>query len=93
MPTNRFENSRIAEGTLGHGANRISETPHAAPEESRAISRDDVRDGSDIGWQPTHGAHLILAARTITGDPVRNRAGDHLGKIGLLLWSDGAAKT
>jgi sporulation protein YlmC with PRC-barrel domain len=80
MPTNRFEDSRIAEGTLGHGANRISDGPHSAPEESRAISRDDIRDGADIG-QPANGDHLILAARTITGDPVRNRAGDHLGKI------------
>jgi hypothetical protein len=79
MATNQFENSRIAEGTLGHGAHTGS--PHAAPEESRAISRDDVRDGSSIGQDASQGARLILAARTMTGDPVRNPAGDHLGKI------------
>jgi sporulation protein YlmC with PRC-barrel domain len=41
MATNRFENSRISEGTLHTGAQREG----SAPNESRAVSRDDVRDG------------------------------------------------
>ena len=40
MATNRFENSRISEGTLHAGAPNRN-----APNESNAISRDDVRDG------------------------------------------------
>jgi sporulation protein YlmC with PRC-barrel domain len=41
MATNRFENSRVSEGTLHTGAQHDGN----ALNESRAISRDDVRDG------------------------------------------------
>ncbi len=45
MPRNVFESSRISEGTLNTGAQKLSGTSHDAPEESKVISRDDVRDG------------------------------------------------
>jgi sporulation protein YlmC with PRC-barrel domain len=41
MATNKFENSRVSEGTLQTGAQHDGN----ALKESRAISRDDVRDG------------------------------------------------
>jgi sporulation protein YlmC with PRC-barrel domain len=43
MATNRFENSRISEGTLHIGAQ--GDDVRNAPNESKAISRDDIRDG------------------------------------------------
>jgi sporulation protein YlmC with PRC-barrel domain len=46
MATNQFESSRIAGGTLNREAHTSTGTaPDAAPSESRAISRDDERDG------------------------------------------------
>jgi hypothetical protein len=46
MSINQFESSRIADGTLKPGAQHIGETARDAMPESRAISRDDVRDGA-----------------------------------------------
>jgi sporulation protein YlmC with PRC-barrel domain len=46
MATNQFESSRIAEGGLKPGAQHIGNTARDAVEESRAISRDDIRDGA-----------------------------------------------
>jgi sporulation protein YlmC with PRC-barrel domain len=82
MAVNRFESSRIAEGTLRTGANTLAGTSHAATPESRALSRDDDRDG--VEREPPHkqkNARPVLAASTITGDRVRNPAGVQLGKI------------
>jgi sporulation protein YlmC with PRC-barrel domain len=86
MPTNQFENSRISEGTLRSGAQH-NQIP---PEESDAISRDDVRDGFAEppvpieGNEPDSGRqnrYRVLAASTLTGDRVRNPAGENLGEI------------
>jgi sporulation protein YlmC with PRC-barrel domain len=82
MASNQFENSRISEGTLNQGGNTLADTSHVAPSESRTISRDDERDG--VEKAPPHNeknVRPVLAASTITGDRVRNSAGEDLGKI------------
>jgi ferritin-like metal-binding protein YciE len=45
MAQNKFYDSRISEGTLERGAYEVDPEARAAPRESAAISRDDVRDG------------------------------------------------
>lgn len=82
MATNHFESSRIAGGTLNTGAHTLAGTSHAAPVESKAISRDDERDGVEkpAVHNPTN-IRPVLAASTITGDHVRNTAGEDLGRI------------
>lgn len=47
MAVNNFEQSRISEGTLRRNANEIGEIARADLNQSRALSRDDVRDGFD----------------------------------------------
>jgi len=82
MAVNQFENSRISEGTLNRGANEIADLSHDAPDQTRALSRDDYRDGVETA--PPHNqknVRPVLAASTITGDRVRNGKGEHLGKI------------
>jgi sporulation protein YlmC with PRC-barrel domain len=80
MATNQFESSRIAGGTLNSGAQTYTGTSHAAaPVESKAISRDDARDGVP-GHNPEN-MRLVLAATALAGDRVRNRAGEDLGRI------------
>jgi len=98
MAVNRFENSRVAEGTLNRGAKTETGTPNdAAPSQSSALSRDDERDGfaeskvagqvlgvnnqGDAQGVNRENARPVLAASTITGDRVRNPAGEDLGKI------------
>jgi sporulation protein YlmC with PRC-barrel domain len=88
MPTNQFESSRIAGGTLNTGAHSHTGTSHsAAPVESKAISRDDARDGAEQGRveqvseDDPKNNRLVLAATTLTGDRVRNTAGEYLGRI------------
>jgi sporulation protein YlmC with PRC-barrel domain len=76
MADNRFESSRVASSTLNPGAQNLPETSHQAPSESSAVSRDDVRDG----FEEENQRH-VLAASTLTGDRVRNSAGESLGKI------------
>jgi sporulation protein YlmC with PRC-barrel domain len=76
MADNRFESSRVASGTLNPGAQTLPETSRQVPEESSAISRDDVRDGFEQENQ-----RRVLAASTLTGDRVRNSVGESLGKI------------
>lgn len=82
MTNNQFENSRVSEGTLQTGASR----PSIAGEESSTISRDDVRDGfaDREGHVPTTARpalRRVLAASTLTGDRVRNQAGEDLGSV------------
>jgi len=93
MNTNQFENSRIAEGTLLPGAQHNGN----ALDESRAISRDDVRDGVAPSVAPSEdaedakegafpatvrrGIHRVITASALTGDRVRNAAGEDLGSI------------
>jgi sporulation protein YlmC with PRC-barrel domain len=82
MANNHFESSRIAGGTLNTGAHTLAGTSHAAPVESKAISRDDVRDGFDqVPARNPADNPLVLAATTLTGDRVRNTAGEDLGRI------------
>jgi sporulation protein YlmC with PRC-barrel domain len=79
MADNRFESSRVASGTLNPGAQKLPEISHQVPEESSAISRDDVRDG--FGQEDARNQRHVLAASTLSGDRVRNSAGESLGKI------------
>src|SRR5438874_10058189 len=86
MPVNRFEDSRIATGTLRQGAHEIGETSVQAPEESKAISRDDVRDGvvqpppaQESGTSSVK--RRAIKASSLTGKHVRNPAGEDLGTI------------
>jgi sporulation protein YlmC with PRC-barrel domain len=88
MATNQFESSRIAGGTLNTGAHSQTGTSHAAaPVESKAISRDDTRDGFEqksgeqVTAQDPENSRFVLAATTLTGDHVRNTAGEDLGRI------------
>ena len=91
MSTNQLDSSRISEGTLRTGA----QPNGGVPNESSAISRDDVRDGfaeppashdgnaTTIAHAGTEHAttHRVLAAGTLAGDHVRSANGDDLGSI------------
>jgi hypothetical protein len=68
MAGNAFEDSRVAAGTLGRGGQKPGSVP---VEESKSISRDDVRDG----------VTRVLSARALIGGRVRNAAGEDLGKV------------
>jgi sporulation protein YlmC with PRC-barrel domain len=76
MAANRFEDSRIASGTLRRGANEIGETAVEAPPESSAISRDDVRDGAASEQE-----RRAITVSSLTGKHVRNTAGEDLGTV------------
>jgi len=87
MPVNRFEDSRIAAGTLRQGAQKIGETAVQTPDESRAISRDDVRDGfsdqpANPGAQPRR---IVVGATSLVGSHVRNEAGEDLGRLEQIM--------
>jgi sporulation protein YlmC with PRC-barrel domain len=73
MPSNGFEDSRVAQGTFNKNAQYPSTFQDV--EDSKAISRDDVRDGAATRLR------RVLSASTLAGDPVRNSAGEDLGKI------------
>jgi sporulation protein YlmC with PRC-barrel domain len=68
MAGNAFEDSRVATGTLNRGGRKPGGVPSV---ESKSISRDDMRDG----------VVRVLSARVLTGDRVRNQAGQDLGKV------------
>jgi sporulation protein YlmC with PRC-barrel domain len=91
MAANQFEDSRIASGTLKPGAQKIGETSVSIPNESRAISRDDVRDGfatnpvaSNTNPHNTN-PRRILSADSLVGAHVRNSAGEDLGTIDQIM--------
>jgi len=86
MSTNQLDSSRISEGTLRTGA----QLKGVVPNESSAISRDDVRDGfaeppaSHDGNGTTiapASMRRVLAGSTLAGDHVRSPEGDDLGSI------------
>ncbi len=87
MPSNPFESSRVAEGTYNRNAQYPSNFQDV--EDSKAISRDDVRDGSESqspemsrsDAPTTNRFRRVLSASTLVGDQVRNSAGEDLGKI------------
>ena len=71
MPSNGFEDSRVAQGTFNKNAQYPSTFQEV--EDSKAISRDDARDGADIRLR------RVLSASTLAGDSVRNSAGGQMG--------------
>ena len=83
MPTNQFEDSRISSGTMNSGAQHVSnlpETPATAPlrpEEMSDTAHSDLYPNFPDGLR----RRRVLGATTLTGDRVRNTAGDDLGKI------------
>jgi sporulation protein YlmC with PRC-barrel domain len=89
MAVNRFEDSRIAAGTLRPGAQEIGETAVKTPDESRAISRDDVRDGYATETANPNSnqskPRLIAGATSLVGSHVRNKAGEDLGKLEQIM--------
>ena len=78
MGMNAFEDSRVAAGTLNRGGQKPGIQSGQPIEESKAISRDDERDGFD---QASSKKRRVLAASTLAGDKVRNQAGENLGTI------------
>lgn len=70
MAGNSFEDSRVAAGTLSSGGQKSGNG--ALPiEESSTVSRNDIRDG----------VTRVFSARVLTGNRVRNEAGEDLGKV------------
>jgi hypothetical protein len=87
MGVNAFEDSRVAAGKLNRHGQKSGIQSDPSIEDSTAMSRDDVRDGveglpgnSDKS-RPAAETSRLLAASTLVGDPVRNRAGPDLGTI------------
>jgi len=84
MPTNAFEDSRIAEGTMHNGAQHIAnmpgqvKTPQAPRYESDYDPGKEFIDGHPVKKTPLH---RVLGVTTLAGAGVRNPAGDSLGRI------------
>ena len=76
MPVNQFEDSRITEGTLKKDEAHVDSTG----KDSRAISRDDVRDGFEEPLETMEGDAIESEADRKKGLRVgqhsRNRPGD-----------------
>jgi sporulation protein YlmC with PRC-barrel domain len=82
MPSNGFEDSRVAQGTFNRKAQYPSNFQDV--EDSKAISRDSDHESyseSASREQTTTRTRRVLSASTMAGDPVRNSAGEDLGKI------------
>src|SRR5580704_7263924 len=85
MQNNQFENSRISEGTLRPGAQHVRPTlPGKVADTAH----------SDTGSAQTNKPRIrrVLAAGTLTGDRVRNRAGEDLGKIEEIMLDVGSGR-
>jgi len=82
MEANQFEDSRVAQGTIDHGGQTLNGGVGVV-DESRAISRDDVRDGAETAPGEPANQHYrrVLSADTLAGDRVHNSAGEDLGSI------------
>jgi len=80
MPTNGFEGSRIAEGTMHTGAQHVSNMPGRV---SSTMPNLPDKPGKEIlnGHTVKTPSPRVLGATTLTGASVRNPAGDSLGKI------------
>jgi sporulation protein YlmC with PRC-barrel domain len=84
MAIDKLDQSRISEGTLSRSP---QSTSRADIPESSTVSRDDVRDGFAEGQRESQVPRgdkrhrRVLTAGTLTGDRVRNGAGEDLGKI------------
>jgi sporulation protein YlmC with PRC-barrel domain len=84
MQGNKFEDSRVAEGTMLPGAQHITNTTEkpansTAPENGKGYAVSETPD-SDPRNQENR-TRRVLGAGTLKGDRVRNTAGDDLGKI------------
>src|ERR1700721_1358896 len=85
MQTNKFEDSRIAEGTMLPGAQHIINMPEeglgnsSAPGDGKGFAASQTDDENPRNQE--NRKRRVLGAGTLTGDRVRNTAGDDLGKI------------
>jgi sporulation protein YlmC with PRC-barrel domain len=85
MPNNQFEDSRISNGTMGAGAQHVSNLPdtpgaaqvYAEGEGVRDTARTDSYTNRDDGPQ----SRRVMGATVLAGGRVRNTQGDDLGKI------------
>lgn len=98
MATNQFEKSRVSDGTLQYGAQHDGNVM----DESSAVSRDDVRDGSTepqianmtaeggpalpVSMAETAGSRSFLSTSKVVGIQVHNLAGEELGTIEELVF-------
>lgn len=78
MQSNKFEDSRIADGTLLPGAQHVTNTPET-PDDGKGYARSESGDTNPRNQE--NRKRRVLGAGTLTGDRVRNKAGDDLGKI------------
>jgi sporulation protein YlmC with PRC-barrel domain len=84
MQGNKFEDSRVAEGTMLPGAQHITNTTEkpvkpGAPEDGKGYASSENGDTNPRNQEGRK--RRVLGASTLTGDRVRNSAGDDLGKI------------
>lgn len=78
MQSNKFEDSRIADGTMLPGAQHVTNTTETA-DQGKGYAKGETGDGNPRNQE--NRKRRVLGAGTLTGDGVRNQAGDDLGKI------------
>jgi sporulation protein YlmC with PRC-barrel domain len=76
MQSNKFEDSRVAEGTMLPGAQHATSK---ADTDGKGYANSDTGDKDPRNQE--NRKRRVLGAGTLTGDRVRNNAGDDLGKI------------
>jgi sporulation protein YlmC with PRC-barrel domain len=84
MLSNKFEDSWVAEGTMLRGAQHVTNAPEkpeksAAPDDGKGYANSESSDSNPRNREGRK--RQVLGAGTLTGDRVRNTAGDDLGKI------------
>lgn len=87
MQSNKFEDSRVAEGTMLPGAQHATSKPEkpetmsgpTGPDDGKGFASSENPDKNPRDWE--NRKRRVLGAGTLTGDRVRNKAGDDLGKI------------
>ncbi len=84
MQSNKFEDSRVAEGTMLPGAQHATSKPDRAekstvPDDGKGYASSDNRDKNPRNQE--NRKRRVLGAGTLTGDRVRNKTGEDVGKI------------
>jgi hypothetical protein len=95
MQSNKFEDSRVAEGTMLPGAQHISNNPEkpeksTVPDDGKGYANSENRDKNPRNQE--NRKRRVLGAGTLTGDRVRNQAGDDLGKIEEIMIDLGSGR-
>jgi sporulation protein YlmC with PRC-barrel domain len=79
MQSNKFEDSRVAEGTMLPGAQHSTTKSERPVDDGKGYASSDNPDTNPRNQE--NRKRRVLGAGTLTGDRVRNNAGDDLGKI------------